>query len=98
MYPCTINDTGAHDVRLLSIGFVKFLPNSISPQLVTFALLVDAIAQEGNETFSINLTPNPATPLPSSDLTIKGEMRGTILDADGEFYSKLVISFGERGQ
>ena len=71
------------DVRLLGGNIIRILPGSIDRQLVIFALLVDAVAQEEDETFTISLNLN--TPLPSlgNNTTIISEVKGTIIDTNG---------------
>ena len=79
-------------MRLLGGNIIKILPRSINQQLVIFALLVDAVSQEEDETFTISLNLN--TPLSSlgNNTTIISEVKGTIIDTSGMF-SPLIQSF-----
>ena len=78
--PCNRYITiGSSDVSLRTTQG-RFLPSDVDePKDVEFALLVDNIAQESNETFAIVLSTNHF----GGGATIRDRLEGVIIDSDG---------------
>ena len=72
-------------MHLLGGNIINISPRSTDRQLISFALLVDAVAQEEDETFIISL--NLHTPLSTfgNSTVIVSKVKGTILDTNGNY-------------
>lgn len=57
-----------------------FPPNIIAPSLVVFTLIVDGIAEESEETFTISFS----SPISDTEAVVHDTLDGTILDIDGK--------------
>ena len=74
---------GTGDVRLLGGNIINISSGSTDQQLVHFALLVDAVAQEADETFIISLNLNTPLSVLGNNMIIISKVKGTIIDTNG---------------
>ena len=68
-------------MRLLG-GNIHISPGSTDQQLVIFALLVDSVAQEEDETFIISLNLHAPLSVLGNNTIIISKMKGTIIDTN----------------
>ena len=72
-------------MRLFGGNLINISPGSTDQQLISFALLVDAVAQEEDETFIISLNLHTPLSIFGNDTVIISKVKGTIIDTNGNY-------------
>ena len=70
-------------MRLLGGNLINISSGSTDQQLISFALLVDAVAQEEDETFIISLNLHTPLSVLGNNTIIISKVKGTIIDTNG---------------
>ena len=81
---------------IVNTEIVRALASATQPDDVEVILLIDTIAQEPNETFTLTLDPITA-PTPRENLFFRNTIQVTIVDSDSKnnlfLHTEIIISF-----
>ena len=83
--------TGRSDLNLITPSRTFAARTTMRTQPVTFTLVLDSIAQEFNEDFTLSLNYDRSLFQPNDSVTFIDELRVTIIDDDGRFKNRSYI-------